>query len=144
MCKGRNNYRQTILTTITIEGEIGGKLEGQKQGVLRVGDEHKFIMTTGGVGRKGECVCTKSFWGKRFKEASLEVRGWEIKELEGTMGTCKNTHERMAKKRREGGKGKALKSEAERSRTQTKKYISQGTRAKKRQMGSGLCDEEVP
>ena len=109
-----------------------------------MGDEQKFIMTTGGVGRNGECVCTKSFWGKRFEETSLGVRDGRQRSWEGTMGTYKNTQERMAKKRRGGGKEKALKSEAERSRTQTKKYISQGTRAKKRQMGSGLCDEEVP
>lgn len=86
----------------------------------------------------------KIFLGKKIQRSKFRGTWWETKELEGTMGTCKNTHERMAKKRREGGKGKALKSEAERSRTQTKKYISQGTRAKKRQMGSGLCDEEVP
>ena len=106
MCKGRNNYRQTILTTITIEGEIGGKLEGQKQDVLRVGDEHKFIMTTGGVGRKGECVCTKSFWGKRFKEASLEVRGGRQRSWRGRWGHVKIHTRGWPKSAEKGERGK--------------------------------------
>ena len=66
LCGGHNNYKQTILTTIAIEGETGTNWGDQKKGVLEMGDDCQFIIMAGGVGKKGECVCTKSFWGKRF------------------------------------------------------------------------------